>query len=90
MKWEANPVIVDAFVIKEVGPVQSDGSVYLAVEDNTGMYRQEIATAAMLARMMPVIGDYWVVQEDGYVYLNPKQVFERKYHPLFSHGVAVQ
>ena len=24
-------------------------------------------------------GDYWVIQPDSYVYLNPKDVFERKY-----------
>lgn len=23
--------------------------------------------------------DYWVIQSDGYVYLNPAKVFERKY-----------
>lgn len=33
----------------------------------------------MMARYTPVVGDYWVVQEDGYIYLNPRDVFERKY-----------
>jgi hypothetical protein len=36
----------------------------------------------MTARYMPVVGDYWVIQSDGYIYLNPKDVFERKYSPL--------
>jgi hypothetical protein len=40
------------------------------------------ATHEMLARYTPVPGDYWVVQADGYVYLNPKDVFERKYEPM--------
>ena len=31
---------------------------------------------------MPVAGDYVVTQEDGYQYLNPKEVFERKYSPV--------
>jgi hypothetical protein len=29
--------------------------------------------------MQPKSGDYLVRQEDGYEYLNPKEVFERKY-----------
>jgi hypothetical protein len=37
------------------------------------------ATPDMTSRMTPVVGDYWVVQADGYVYLNPKNIFERKY-----------
>lgn len=39
------------------------------------------AKPEMTSRMTPVIGDYWVIQSDGYIYLNPKEVFERKYHP---------
>jgi len=38
----------------------------------------------MIARFEPQLGDYWVIQEDGYVYLNPKEVFERKYSPVES------
>lgn len=41
-----------------------------------------MATAGMLARMNPNVGDYWVIQEDGYVYLNPREVFRRKYSPI--------
>jgi hypothetical protein len=41
-----------------------------------------IATPEMTARYTPKTDDYWVVQSDGYVYLNPKDVFERKYSPL--------
>jgi len=40
-----------------------------------------VATPEMTSRMTPVVGDYWVVQSDGYAYLNPKNVFERKYSP---------
>lgn len=39
-------------------------------------------TDEMLARMTPQVGDYVVWQEDGYCYLNPKDVFERKYAPV--------
>ena len=43
----------------------------------------EVRTEKMCARMTPVKGDYWVTQlHDGYHYLNPKDVFERKYRLL--------
>lgn len=46
--------------------------------------------AGMLARMTPQIGDYWVIQDDGYIYLNPKDVFERKYHPKAEEEISVR
>ncbi|MBK5570106.1 MAG: hypothetical protein I8N66_27295 [Ensifer sp. SSB1] len=33
----------------------------------------------MTSRYVPVAGDFVVTQEDGYVYLNPRDVFTRKY-----------
>ncbi len=77
MKYQANPVIVDAFKIVSVSSLQDDGSMSIATDD--GQNRQ--ADAGMLARYHPVPGDYWVIQEDGYEYINPKDVFERKYSP---------
>jgi hypothetical protein len=47
-----------------------------------GNGEEVIATPQMTARMEPKVGDYWVIQSDGYVYLNPKEVFERKYEPV--------
>jgi hypothetical protein len=78
MKYIANPVEVDAFRIISVHAALSDGRVPLNVEE----YGSErlYATPEMCARMKPYPGDYWVVQSDGYIYLNPKDVFERKYH----------
>jgi hypothetical protein len=38
--------------------------------------------AAMNARMYPKVGDYVVVQPDGYTYLNPKHVFEEKFEKV--------
>lgn len=75
MKYTANPVMVDAFKIVSVGEVLEDGSVHVALDDGNNA----IADKGMTARMAPKPGDYWVVQADGYVYLNPKDVFERKY-----------
>lgn len=37
---------------------------------------------AMTARFYPSIGDYVVLQPDGYVYLNPKKVFEEKFEKV--------
>ncbi|MFB9123301.1 hypothetical protein E2553_00210 [Paraburkholderia dipogonis] len=37
---------------------------------------------ARIARYEPIEGDYVVTQEDGYVYFNPKDVFERKYSTI--------
>lgn len=78
MRYRANPVLVDASVIVSVGTVTGNGNLMVATED--GQSRQ--ADAPMLARYSPVVGDYWVTQEDGYEYLNPKAVFERKYSPV--------
>jgi hypothetical protein len=87
MKYQANPVVVEAHRIVSVGPVrgndvilpdgtwEKEGSQHLALDNGENV----IASAAMRARMEPEPGDYWVKQEDGYIYLNPKDVFERKY-----------
>jgi hypothetical protein len=74
-KYQANPVVVDAFRIIEVGTPDDKGRRCLSLDDGALV----IATPDMLARMSPVVGDYWVVQSDGYVYLNPASVFEKKY-----------
>lgn len=78
MKYQANPVIVEAHKIVSVGIEDDFDSQPLALENGENVF----ATKEMLARMKPVEGDYWVIQSDGYVYLNPKDVFERKYSLL--------
>jgi len=75
MKYVANPVEVDAFVIRSVSQNFEDPNWYVTLDDGRTMK----ATPEMCARMSPRPGDYWVVQSDGYEYLNPKSVFERKY-----------
>ena len=75
MKYQAKPVIVDAFEIVAVhGYIVPDG-LKLSL-DNGDLV---VATEGMCARYTPIVGDYWVIQSDGYAYLNPKEVFERKY-----------
>jgi len=82
-KYISNPREVDAFKITEVQPHefhggQGDRGGFHLHFDNGG---QNNATAEMCARMTPKVGDYWVVQADGYIYLNPKDVFEKNYRP---------
>jgi hypothetical protein len=43
----------------------------------------------MVARYLPHSGDYYVVQADNYVYVNPKDVFERKYRPVPPSPIAL-
>jgi hypothetical protein len=76
MKYIGNPVEVDAFKITGLGAREKAGIV-LQTED----MHTRLATDEMLARYTPVVGDYWVIQSDGYAYLNPAAVFERKYSP---------
>lgn len=78
MKYKAKPIVVDAFKIVSVGSLTENGNVNIATDD--GVDRK--ADAPMLSRISPVEGDYWVIQEDGYEYLNPKETFERKYEPV--------
>lgn len=78
MKYVANPVVVDAFEITEVGVPDSHGMIRLECSDG----QARIGNADMTARMKPVAGDFWVIQEDGYHYLNPREVFLRKYRLL--------
>lgn len=82
MKYRANPVIVDAFKIVSIMGGQNEpnvGPTYSLELDSGSIVT---ATAEMCARMSPTVGDYWVIQSDGYIYLNPKDVFERKYSPV--------
>lgn len=79
-KYIANPVEVDAFEIVYVNDMKPDGSI--AVQLRGAGWK--LATPGMVSRMTPEVGDYWVIQSDGYEYLNPKEVFERKYRSLES------
>jgi hypothetical protein len=82
MKYVANPVVVDAYKILMLEGI-SDGGYELQLDN----FEFRNATPAMCSRMTPAVGDYWVVQADGYTYLNPKDVFERKYRPTDAAGL---
>lgn len=75
--FRANPIFVEAFKITEVAPGDEHGGFPVLLENG----EEEDVSPQMAARHIPVVGDYWVIQGDGYVYINPKEVFERKYSP---------
>lgn len=75
MKYVANPVEVDAEIIVGVGPMRSTGGLTVTLQSGNTFDCDK----GMIARYIPRKGDYLVKQSDGYVYLNPKDVFERKY-----------
>ena len=81
MKYIANPVVVDAYVIEAVQEYawpNSEAKTY-GITFTLGSI---ILERGMTARYAPKVGDYYVVQEDSYAYINPKEVLERKYRPL--------
>lgn len=83
MKYIANPVVVEAYRIANVAvDLYKPEEIIIRLSDGT--VRRPIPE--MLARIQPVKGDYWVIQADGYEYLNPKDVFERKYSPVQESG----
>jgi hypothetical protein len=76
MKYQENPVIVEAYrIVSTHHKIISNELVCIELENGKVVYPSH----EMLARITPQIGDYLVIQEDGYQYLNPKDVFERKY-----------
>lgn len=82
MKYTANPVIVDAYPITGISPKDERGGLAAMFDNGEKSGGVQAITPEMMARMHPAIGDYIVVQQDGYIYLNPKDVFERKYSPV--------
>lgn len=84
MRYKANPVEVVAHRIVQA----TAGDEGLIIELENGQVVR--ADAGMIARMFPTTGDYWVIQDDGYIYLNPKDVFERKYTSIEHQTVSDQ
>jgi hypothetical protein len=69
---------VDAFEIRGVMGYEDD-----IPKEGLGLllygHDEVTVTPEMCARYVPELGDYYVIQSDGYAYVNPKSVFERKY-----------
>lgn len=75
--------IITAYQITEIRGVDGNGNYQLTLENGDLVE----APKDMTARMQPLTGDYWVISPDGYVYLNPKAVFEAK-HELIIEATA--
>lgn len=78
MTYKARPIQVTAHIILSVGRIMANGSIHCALQNGF----IAVATKEMISRFIPQEGDYWVIQEDGYQYVNPKVVFERNYEPV--------
>lgn len=74
----ANPYPVFARRILHVAGSAPGGALNLTLTDGTPY----TAGTEMTARHFPLSGDYLIVGEDGYAYINPSEVFEKKYHPI--------
>lgn len=79
----ANPVLVHAAVIQTTAN-EGISSTKLELDDGS----EFIAAAELTARHIPQAGDYLVTQDDGYRYINPKDVFERKYREIGMQDLA--
>lgn len=69
--------IVRAGRITEIVPL---GCYVEDAEDGSGVLREFAEN--MTARYQPVIGDYWVVYDDGYQAISPRAQFEAGYVKL--------
>lgn len=78
----ANPVRVIAHQIVDIEVLQSELVKAVDVRVTLDNGTKTNISAEMRARYEPVIGDYLVEQEDGYLYVNPREVFERKYNAI--------
>ena len=73
----ANPILVHAAVILAVAN-EGTNSTRLDLDDGSKF----TAPPELTARYVPQAGDLLVTQEDGYQYVNPRDVFERKYREI--------
>src|SRR5579872_5980536 len=81
-KYRANPVVVEAFEIEGMSEFVPDDGLWVNLRGGGSTARH--ISAGMVSRFMPKVGDYLVIQDDGYAYLNPREVFKRKYSPVID------
>lgn len=86
--FKANPIEVEAKVIESIQPLEVGGTLDLAFQVGMKLTLEDgtifNAPKAMFVRYMPKEGDYLVTQADGYRYINPREVFQRKYSPVVT------
>jgi len=74
-RWQSHK-IVRAAKIKKIEGMRLD------LDIGEGKSHMVIAAAGMFARYQPIVGDYYVVYDDGYASISPQQAFEAGYHAL--------
>ncbi len=72
-------VIGDAVGDGKIGPTETNTE--LAIETADGAVESVIPEPKMFARYTPVVGDYYVVYDDGYASISPAKAFEEGYSP---------
>lgn len=84
MKFTSKPVEVDANQISGIGAIEADGSQTLQIvidnkdENGDTQFAEVFANASLVANHKPTIGDFWIVQPDGEIYiLSKSHFFER-------------
>ena len=78
MKYQAKPVVVEAFSISSVSPIAKDGSATLTLANG----EKVTASGELVARTGPTIGDYWVIAKEEEPEVLSRAEFQRKYTPL--------
>ncbi len=80
-KYVYKPIRVRGFKIIEIYKdnieFYDDGTPAMQLTLENGDVK--VTQQGMCSRITPKIGDYWVIQPDGYEYLNPAAVFEGKF-----------
>ena len=78
MKYQANPIVVEAFSISAISPVAKDGSATLTLANGETV----TASGELVARTGPTVGDYWVIAKDDEADVLSRAEFQRKYTPV--------
>ena len=82
----AKPVVVSAEVIDSIVDLKLSHKAGYASDDYVIIMlingEKVVLNQGQIARYVPIAGDYFIRQADGYEYVNPKDVFERKYELL--------
>lgn len=79
-RWQSHKIVHAAKILRRDGDditLLIPGS---AEQENSSMVVK--AANNMFARYTPVAGDYYVVYDDGYASISPRQAFEEGYHQL--------
>jgi hypothetical protein len=73
LKWQSHKCVHAARILD----IEDDEIVLEGVE---GARVNVTAAPNMFSRYRPVVGDYYVVYDDGYASISPRQAFESGYH----------